>query len=393
MKTKFSGMAKVTPLCLPLALSFGLIACGDDSSSGPLVGKSSGTGLDLEVGSCDFKKDDKVWKYTFIMKQNGVESEAARYVTFDGDDTKDSIVSTSTGSTASTACKYMSDKETSEEEEDGIKVVSTAWCEGKTFYSSEVTVGEFQGLSRSEAFDAVMKECKALNDAEDIVSEDKSSSSTKDNGKSASSRFGESCTAKATDDVWYGRLNDIDVVFEWDGNDAVRTFYQDMGSDSACVAMVESLCGEAPCVDDRNFTNSCDGSTLLSVSYFVDDDKEIQFSYFMDDVCRWYFHSEEFLCKFDKTDNYWILDINDYGETFVEWDGNHFISQATSTVQSFKTNNECLEAADKMSEEDGMFAWCHDETLIAETFVEGEVEDRDEAFKKAKEFCKISGDK
>ena len=249
MKTKFSGMAKVTTLCLPLALSFGLIACGDDSSSGPLVDKS------------------------------------------------------------------------------------------------------------------------------------------------ASSRFGESYTAKATDDVWYGRLNDIDVVFEWDGNDAVRTFYQDMGSDSACVAMVESLCGEAPCVDDRNFTNSCDGSTLISVSYFVDDDKEIQFSNFMEDVCRFYFHSEEFLCKFDKTDNYWILDINDYGESFIEWDGNHFTSQTTSAVQSFKTNNECLEAADKMSEEDGMLVWCHDETLITETFVEGEVENRDEAFKKAKELCKISGDK
>ena len=150
MKTKFTGMAKVMTLCLPFALGFGLIACGDDSSSGPSGNNSEGSSTfpELKAGSCDFKKDDKVWKYTFTVKQNGVESDAARYVTFDGDDTIDSIVSVSTGSTAATACKYMSGKEVSEDEEDGVKVVSTAWCEGKTFYTSEVTTGAFKGFFR-----------------------------------------------------------------------------------------------------------------------------------------------------------------------------------------------------------------------------------------------------
>jgi hypothetical protein len=226
MKSRFSGMVKTLAFGASFAMTFGLLACGDDNSSGASDNNSEG-GLgaassfaDIKADGCNFEKDDKVWKYAFSLKQQGVDSDAARYVEFDGDKTRDSVVAVSTGSQATQTCKYMTGKETDEQEEDGIKVITAAWCEGKTFYSDEVRVGEFKGMSRSEAFDMVMKDCKMLNDGADKInsanSDGKSSSSGK-GGDSKSSSSGKSepqyenpftdlkvgeCNFKMEDKVW-----------------------------------------------------------------------------------------------------------------------------------------------------------------------------------------------
>ena len=167
MQTKHIGMVKALAFCAPFALTFGLMACDDsstganDKGSGDTSGKTSPDPIftDIKAGGCDFKKDDKVWKYTFTVKQKGAEASGARYFKYDGDDTVDSVVTVSTGTQVTQACRYMDGKEVDEEEEDGVKTVSTAWCEGKTFYVSDVTTGAFDGVSRSEAFKMVMADC------------------------------------------------------------------------------------------------------------------------------------------------------------------------------------------------------------------------------------------
>lgn len=216
MKTRFSGMVKALAFGASFAMTFGLLACGDDSSSGASDNGSEGDSgsafADIKADGCNFKKDDKVWKYTFSLKQQGIDSDAARYVEFNGDKTRDSVVAVSTGTQATQACKYMTGKETDEQEDDGIKVITAAWCEGKTFYSDEVRVGEFKGMSRSEAFDMVMKECEILNDGADKVNSSsskgsKSSSSGKSDGKSSSSSKSEPQYENPFTDLKVGECN------------------------------------------------------------------------------------------------------------------------------------------------------------------------------------------
>lgn len=216
MKTRFSGMVKALAFGASFAMTFGLLACGDDSSSGASDNGSEGDSgsafADIKADGCNFKKDDKVWKYTFSLKQQGIDSDAARYVEYNGDKTRDSIVAVSTGTQTTQACKFMTGKETDEQEDDGIKVITSAWCEGNTFYSDEVKVGEFKGMSRSEAFDMVMKECKILNDGADKVNSSsskgsKSSSSGKSDGKSSSSGKSEPQYENPFTDLKVGECN------------------------------------------------------------------------------------------------------------------------------------------------------------------------------------------
>jgi hypothetical protein len=216
MQTKHIGMVRALAFGLPLAMTLTFVACGDDSSSG--VNNSGSEGdiddvfADIKADGCNFKKDDKVWKYTFTLKQQGIDSDAARYVEYNGDKTRDSVVAVSTGSQTSQACKFMTGKETDEQEEDGIKVITSAWCEGSTFYSDEVRVGDFKGMSRSEAFDMVMKECEVLNNAAngDYSSSgkgSKSSSSGKSDGKSSSSSKSEPQYENPFTDLKVGECN------------------------------------------------------------------------------------------------------------------------------------------------------------------------------------------
>ncbi len=211
MQTKHIGMVKAIAFGLPLTMTLTFVACGDDSSSGPTGNNSEGSGsvfTDIKADGCNLKKDDKVWKYTFTVKQQGIDSDAARYVEYNGDKTRDSIVTVSTGTTATQTCKYMTGKETDEQDEDGIKVITSAWCEGKTFYSSEVRVGDFKGMSRSEAFDYVNSECELLNN---VVNGDYSSSGKGSKSSSSGESDGESSSSGKSEPQYENPFKDLKV--------------------------------------------------------------------------------------------------------------------------------------------------------------------------------------
>ena len=211
MQTKHIGMVKAIAFGLPLTMTLTFVACGDDSSSGPTGNNSEGSGsvfTDIKADGCNLKKDDKVWKYTFTVKQQGIDSDAARYVEYNGDKTRDSIVTVSTGTTATQTCKYMTGKETDEQDEDGVKVITSAWCEGKTFYSSEVRVGDFKGMSRSEAFDHVNSECELLNN---VVNGDYSSSGKGSKSSSSGESDGESSSSGKSEPQYENPFKDLKV--------------------------------------------------------------------------------------------------------------------------------------------------------------------------------------
>ena len=185
---------------------------------------SEGSGsvfTDIKADGCNLKKDDKVWKYTFTVKQQGIDSDAARYVEYNGDKTRDSIVTVSTGTTATQACKYMTGKETDEQDEDGVKVITSAWCEGKTFYSSEVRVGDFKGMSRSEAFDHVNSECELLNN---VVNGDYSSSGKGSKSSSSGESDGECATAIAGLNAEMSEDPDYEYEYTCDENVVIQKY-------------------------------------------------------------------------------------------------------------------------------------------------------------------------
>ena len=312
MQTKHIGMVKALAFCAPFALTFGLMACDDsstganDKGSGDTSGKTSPDPIftDIKAGGCDFKKDDKVWKYTFTVKQKGAEANGARYFKYDGDDTVDSVVTVSTGTQVTQACRYMDGKEVDEEEEDGVKTVSTAWCEGKTFYVSDVTTGAFDGVSRSEAFKMVMADCEQLNkgvdnynssssekpgssSSTDEEDDEVSSSSVKDKpssssekGKSSSSVQGGDdedvaliCNFKKDDDVWTVDMAEYGIAtVTWKGTTC--TVANDMallvGADLCRVMMSE----EPEAEDGETIEQFCKGDTLISRTSRVVEDAD-----------------------------------------------------------------------------------------------------------------------
>lgn len=197
MKSRFGIMVKVLTFCLPLAMTFGIVACSDDDNgTGPSEGGSNSNGngenssivTDVKVGTCDFKKDDKVWKFAFTVEQQGITNESVQFFIYDGKKSRDSLYAVSKGKNVATACKYTSGKTTDESEDDGVKVVTTTWCKGDDMYSTEVrSGGDMAKLSRDEAFNAFMKECKMLNQGADALDLAKSSSSGKTSSAKSSS--------------------------------------------------------------------------------------------------------------------------------------------------------------------------------------------------------------
>ena len=450
MKSRFSGMVKTLAFGASFAMTFGLLACGDDNSSGASDNNSEG-GLgaassfaDIKADGCNFEKDDKVWKYAFSLKQQGVDSDAARYVEFDGDKTRDSVVAVSTGSQATQTCKYMTGKETDEQEEDGIKVITAAWCEGKTFYSDEVRVGEFKGMSRSEAFDMVMKDCKMLNDGADKInsanSDGKSSSSGKGgDGKSSSSgksepqyenpftdlKVGE-CNFKIDDNTWqyvtysdnYGLGDEYELHYYKykDGGSYDSTHTYSYGSSARTLC---SWGGE----EDTSYTNDqgakvhhkvwCTSNGFEEYEVLKNTDKsrdrEDAFDIFMtwckalNDVSdesssssaksdakssSSVKHGES--CKFKVDDDVWYAE-RDYREQgvleytqVVKWEG----KTGTSTVvqkNDYKTASTCESFASVMTGEDdaraATVATCDGSILTTKTTSQLSSSDRQEYFK------------
>lgn len=141
-----------------------LAGCGDSSSGTDAKGAADEASEkyfpDIKSGSCDFKKEDKVWKYTSTAEADGDVSVVARYYTYKKGGSIDSNVVVTTGEDVKMACKYA-DETVYDDDEAGSKISST--CKDDALYTIDVQEGIDPDLSRDEAFDEVMQTCKTLN--------------------------------------------------------------------------------------------------------------------------------------------------------------------------------------------------------------------------------------
>lgn len=141
-----------------------LAGCGDSSSGTDAKDTASEASEkyfpDIKGGSCDFKKEDKVWKYTSTAEADGDVSVVARYYTYKKGGSIDSNVVVTTGEDVKMACKYA-DEEVYDDEQAGSRISST--CKNGALYTIDVQEGIDPDLSRDEAFDDVMRACELLN--------------------------------------------------------------------------------------------------------------------------------------------------------------------------------------------------------------------------------------
>lgn len=141
-----------------------LAGCGDSSSGTDAKDTASEASEkyfpDIKGGSCDFKKEDKVWKYTSTAEADGDVSVVARYYTYKKGGSIDSNVVVTTGEDIKMACKYA-DEEVYDDEQAGSRISST--CKNGALYTIDVQEDIDPELSRDEAFDDVMRACELLN--------------------------------------------------------------------------------------------------------------------------------------------------------------------------------------------------------------------------------------
>lgn len=302
------------------AMAFGLYlsACGDDSSSGPTGdgGKQAeGKGGDEDAllpeisgEGCDFKKEDKVWSYSFTVGQGGLQSKTYRFYTYNEKGSKDSVVAVSTGKEASMACSFLGgDNKTVDEDED-VKRTQITECHDNAMWTIDVTEYFYESESRDEAFDHIMSHCQNLNDydKEDLQemldslknsaggendedgseegseigsddgdengSEAESSSSESDDPdvKSSSSQVSEpeddssssisaeiKCDFSKDDNVWNISMAGLsDMIIEWTDNGPVAVTKTDLQMAELCETMASSM-------DEEGVEASCDGSVLV----------------------------------------------------------------------------------------------------------------------------------
>ena len=141
-----------------------LAGCGDSSSGTDAKDTASEASEkyfpDIKGGSCDFKKEDKVWKYTTSIETDGDVSVSARYYTYKKGGSIDSNVVVTTGEDIKMACKYA-DEKVYDDEQAGSRISST--CKNGALYTIDVQEDIDPELSRDEAFDDVMRACELLN--------------------------------------------------------------------------------------------------------------------------------------------------------------------------------------------------------------------------------------
>lgn len=141
-----------------------LAGCGDSSSGTDAKDAADEASEkyfpDIKSGSCDFKKEDKVWKYTSTAEADGDVSVVARYYTYKKGGSIDSNVVVTTGEDVKMACKYA-DETVYDDEQAGSRISST--CKNGALYTIDVQEDIDPELSRDEAFDEVMQTCKTLN--------------------------------------------------------------------------------------------------------------------------------------------------------------------------------------------------------------------------------------
>ena len=264
MRFNYSGMAKMLSWGISFGLAFAMVACDDSSnpagSSGGEKGKTENGGSTIYVKSngCDFKKDDKMWEYSYTMTGVGAGDIKKIYIYKEGGSTDSSIVISVLPSGAN--CSAVGG------DYGAGDVSASVWCEGNTMYSSEVSRNVDTELSRDEAFEEVMNACKAANNKLSGSDEDPFEDDGDQGGQSGSTEIDEdlpltnvSCNFKKEDNVWKVTADEGSATIEWVGNKPVVHAKVDMGDAETCEMMLEFALMDAEDASEA----SCEGKFLV----------------------------------------------------------------------------------------------------------------------------------
>lgn len=272
--------------------SSGKVNSSDSKSANPFEG--------MEVGKCNFKIEDKVWKYVTYSDMLGDEY-TAHFYEYKEDGSQDSTHTISLGSMAKSLCGFG--KKDTTYTEDDITYRYKNWCTDEGSEDFQVQKGIDADYTREEAFDDFMDECKLFNDifgdddddddddgdAPPAVVELSSSSNTDDSSSSSkkvdsssskkdekssssvgesedesSSSVGESedneedavaeCAFSKDDDEW---VVSSMIRFVWEDDEVKAVTQTDMGDAATCAAVLEAMVAES---EETNY--SCDGAVL-----------------------------------------------------------------------------------------------------------------------------------
>ena len=403
---------------------------------------------DVEIGKCDFKKDDEVWAYAYTETEGDDVYEAFVFTVYDGESIKDSIYFVFSGSGVTQECKQIEGKQKVEDELYGTQITSTRWCEDGFMYVDEVMVsGGMNGMSRKSLFEMTMDECTLHNGVSANSSSSsagrsssssknkssssnggKSSSSGKDGGSSAGTYNGMTagCNFKKGDKVWMFYLKDNTAGVEYK---SYYYEYKEGGSiDSTHTvsegSLAKQLCSLTGPEDD---TYTSDGQTYHEKYWCTDKgseefktikgvdpdcDRDEAFSEFMR-KCRMYnglpaedddeeedssSSSEKgssssagdsasgSTCDFEKDDDVWVMDIVGVGLTTLTWSGD---SYTAVTEISMKLADEAICEASVENADPEDHAYC--EGSVYKSRAERVVEDadRDETYENAMAMCAL----
>jgi len=279
---------------------------GDSKSSSSKAEEYKNPFADIEEG-CNFKIDDKVWKFYTKSELFGTEYKGYFYE-YKEKGSVDSVHTYSYGSSIKSLCGLSGgDKDTSYTTENGVTVHSKSLCTDNGMEEFESQRGVDASYSRESAFNDFRSECMLYNnieegDADDEVSssskeEEKSSSSDEDEAESSSSKgdgssssikssssiaesssseapkssssyeivfptkYGKSCEFKKSDDTWYVQNENSYIVYEWTGNKAKETSvsFIDMDEPQLCLSMYSLM----PDCSTEGADCTCDNELLI----------------------------------------------------------------------------------------------------------------------------------
>ena len=236
------------------------------SSSSKDGGSSAGTYNGMTAG-CNFKKDDKVWKFYLKDNSSGVEYKSYYYEFKEGGSI-DSTHTVSEGSLAKQLCSLTGPEEDTYTRNDQT-YHEKYWCTDKGSEEFKTIKGADPDYDRDEAFSEFMRKCRMYNGLPD---EDLSSSSEDGNVSSSSageSASGSTCDFEKDDDVWVIDIVDMGrTTVTWNGNGytAVAEMSLKLTDEAACEASVENA--------DPNDHAYCEGSVYKSRAERVVDDAD-----------------------------------------------------------------------------------------------------------------------
>lgn len=253
-------------LGLALTASFGLMACGDDSSSSP---DTTGSVLD---NSCKVSVSGKTASYTRVSQ--GIIT-FTQSVTVNGDGTEEWTVketypkNTFTKAEQEVYCETAKLEAVTDDEEDGSVLkdfkcsdgeISGTWTEST---DEKITVDQYKSLFEyiCNPFENEMPDF--MGDDDDDDDDDDNSGSVSQNTKKYFADDSRLCKFGLSDDVWITGNS----KYEWTGDSSYTlTSYYDKGSAKACKDYLD--------IASLSFDEyECDGSLLIGKEFVTGDDR------------------------------------------------------------------------------------------------------------------------